>query len=166
MILRGAYTQLASKPEHAFAAVVSMLNDRMEEVVFIASTLLFGQTSAVYNFNRVSKLLDAIAAKMAMLLTTCYYDDFPCVGCAPLADSAERTFKDMLNILGIQASEDSDKDKPFDQIFEPLGVDVDLTDSTNGKIVVAPKPKRIETIRNIVSGILGRGAMRARRRPA
>ena len=97
---------------------------------------------------------------MAMLLTTCYYDDFPCIERAPLADSAELTFKDMLKILGIQASEDSDKDKPFDRTFEPLGVKVDLTDSVNGKIVVAPKPKRIEYIRNIVSGILGNGAMR------
>ena len=95
-----------------------------------------------------------------MLLTTCYYDDFPCVECAPLSDSAERTFKDMLKILGIQASEDSDKDKPFDQIFEPLGVKVDLSDSINGRIVVAPKPERVEDTRNIVTGILDRGAMR------
>ena len=131
-----------------------------DEVYFIARTLLFGQTSAVYNFNRMSKLIDMMAAKLAMLLTTCYYDDSPSIERASLASSAEETFKKMLKILGITASEEEDKYKPFASIFEPLGVRVDLSGSAEGRVVVEPKPSRVKDITAVVEDIVKRGSMR------
>ena len=107
--LKSAYKQLASRPEHAFAAVIATLNEVGEGVFFIARTLLFGETAAVYNCNRISKLIDTIASKLGWLLTTCYYDDFPCVECGPLAASAERTFKEFLAIVGVRVSSDPEK---------------------------------------------------------
>ena len=62
----------------------------------------------------------------------------------------------MLNILGIAASEEEDKDKPFAATFERLGVRLDLTMSSAGKVVVEPKPSRVQEIMNEISTIIDR----------
>ena len=51
--------------------------------------------------------------KLALLLISCYYDDFPHVECERLAKSGEDTFKQMLDILGIDVSTSAHKDVPF-----------------------------------------------------
>ena len=74
--MKGAYRQLAGYPGHRFASVVAILNGEGQVAYFIPLALLFGQTAAVYGFNRVSKLLSVVASRLADLINSPFYDDF------------------------------------------------------------------------------------------
>ena len=60
-----------------------------EVMFFIAKTLLFGETAAVYGFNRVARLLEKIAVQLGRVLCTNYFDDYSQLESEELADSAE-----------------------------------------------------------------------------
>ena len=117
-----AYKQLAGKPDHTRAFVIAVYDHELDDVVFfISPTLLFGQTGAVYGFNRVAKFIATVLTKGAGLIVPPYYDDFSQLEVAQLAESAERTIKSAFKVLGFKLSEAPAKDKPFAPVFTPLG---------------------------------------------
>ena len=60
--------------------------------------------------------------------------------------SARQSTTDFLDILGIQWSGD-EKDKPYEFVFDPLGVRFDLSNmATLAKVVVSNKPSRVSSI--------------------
>ena len=88
--LSDAHKQLAIKPEQAYAAVVAALDESTNEALFfLAKTLLFGETAAVYGFNGVARLLEKIAVRMANLVCTNYFDDYAQLETGKLGTSAE-----------------------------------------------------------------------------
>ena len=48
--------------------------------------------------------------------------------------------------LGFKLSEEPSKDKPFARSFAPLGVEVDMSKSSEGMISIAPKLMRVVRI--------------------
>ena len=55
------------------------------------------------------------------MIVSPYYDDFSQLEVAALAGSAEKTLKAIFGILGFKLSEAPAKDKPFSEVFTPLG---------------------------------------------
>ena len=92
--MRSACRQLAAFPGHHLAAVVAAWNDEIgAPSFFISGALLFGEASAAFGLNRVSRFLHPVACKGFVLVVTGYYDDFSQREAARLAVSAEASFK-------------------------------------------------------------------------
>ena len=91
--LRKAYRQSAAFPGHHFATVVAAWSEDKGEVVcfFIARALIYGETAAVYGFNRVSRFLAVVASRCADLVLSTYFDDYTQIETEKLAALAEDT---------------------------------------------------------------------------
>ena len=81
-----------------------------------------------------------------------YFDDFPVVSVSQTSGSTLGSIKTMLKILGFEYAED--KLQPFSREAEMLGVVVNLSQTLDGKIVVANKPGRDLEMAALVSGML------------
>ena len=81
-----------------------------------------------------------------------YFDDYAQLEAGELATSAETCMKDLFKLLGFRLAETESKDKPFSEVFDPLGVRVDLSESQRGVVKVAPKPSRVESVLAEVMG--------------
>eukprot|EP00971_Amphidinium_carterae_P339611 6477510-Amphidinium_carterae.1 len=124
--LKSAYKQLGLRPDDRRSVVVSAFCPESGEAkFFLANSLLFGTTSAVYGFNRCALGLWWIGVTQLLLLATNYFDDYPAVESSPITDSSLQSFVMMLTLLGWLVS-DGDKDMGFRTRFEVLGVEIAL----------------------------------------
>ena len=121
---------------------------------FIPRALLFGEAAAVYGFNRVSRFINVILCRGADLVVTGYYDDFSQLETKRLSLSAEATFKRVFDALGFDLSVEESKDKRFDNIFHPLGVELDLSYSIYGAVHLKPKAGRVQRVMAVSSEVL------------
>jgi hypothetical protein len=88
------------------------------------------------------------------LLCTQFYDDFPQVEPSQTSAEARKCATEFLDILGVAWS-GGDKDKPFDSVFEPLGVRIDLSHMhDNATIEISNKPSRVSAICKQVDDVL------------
>ena len=151
--LKAAYKALALSKGSKWAAVLLAWN--VEDncpAFFISDALLFGCTSAVYAFNRVSRALWHIATTYLSLVATVFYDDFPSFEPRTSASLARSSFEALLALLGWEVSR-GPKDLPFAFVFNPLGVQISLENMEDeGVAEVANKPSRV---RNQVAEIEG-----------
>jgi hypothetical protein len=73
---RKAYRQVGIKPEHRRFSIVAMIDpDTKKLAYFVMVGHSFGLTSAVYNYNRRSAMIDEFLVKLFEIVATCYYDD-------------------------------------------------------------------------------------------
>ena len=121
---------------------------------FLAGTLLFGQTAAVYDFNRVSGALQWWLTSWGLSLT-CYFDDFPQLEPEGLAGEAWAFLKKAVDWLGWPVAIEAKKDKAPAEMFDVLGVTVDLSRLEEGLLIVKPKEGRIEDIFGMVEDAMG-----------
>ena len=114
-----AYKQVPVRPDHAWSAVVGVLDPDGEVRYFLSRTLLFGQTAAVYQYNRVSRAIAHIARVWFYLLITNYVDDYPMLEVEGAAESARTCMTKLCDLLGWELSADPKKDRPFEQAPTP-----------------------------------------------
>ena len=67
---------------------------------FIINALPFGATSSVYSFNRVAKSLWHIMVALGGVWATQYYDDYPNVELASIANNSRAFMEFILQVLG------------------------------------------------------------------
>ena len=74
--------QVAKRPSQRWGSIVATIAPKPEDkCLFVSDTLLFGETAAVYAFNRVSKALVQILVRWLGATATAFFDDFaPCRG--------------------------------------------------------------------------------------
>ena len=90
--MKKGYKQLTARPGHANAFVVAAWDEYNNDVVFfLADTLSFGETGAVYGLNRVGVLVKHVLTRCASLVVSQYDDDFTQLETEALASSAEAT---------------------------------------------------------------------------
>jgi hypothetical protein len=71
-----AYRQIGVRPDHRKYSVIAMMDPEKEELAyFVMIGHSFGLTSAVYNYNRRSALLNDIMVDIFKLVAASYYDD-------------------------------------------------------------------------------------------
>ena len=107
---------------------------------------MFGQTAAVYGFNRVSKLLFVVASRLADLVISLFYDDFSQLEYGRLADSARETVTSIFELTRFELAKEPHKAKPFARVFDPLGVRLDFTRTGEKVFEIQPKPSRLEEV--------------------
>jgi hypothetical protein len=158
--LKSAYKQLARRSTQSWATVIGVKNPTSGLVEFFSqSTLAFGQSGAVLGFNRMAKALRIVAVRLFGLLVCNYYDDFTQVETETLATTAQQTLEGLMRMLGWTIAEDARKRLPFARSFEPLGVVIDLSRSTDMAVIVRNKESRVVNTLALVANILEAGCM-------
>ena len=156
--LASAYKQLAVDPtQNLIRALVAYNPDQKAPAFFVLNALPFGATGSVYSFNRVAKSLWHIMVSLGNVLATQYYDDYPNVEFFTLARSSQSFMEFLLQALGWRFATDGKKACPPESSFKVLGVELDLSQSCNGILIVANKKDRIESLVKSLSGLVERG---------
>ena len=158
MDLKSAYKQLAVSESSLWASNVHIPKDpKGAKPGFDFSTssaLIFGATAAVYAFNRFGRALWKCLTVSLDLMLTQFYDDFPHLEPVQTSQHARQVATDFLDLLGVSWSGGS-KDKAFALVFEPLGVQVDLSDfADRASFIVSNKPSRVVSICTQIDDIL------------
>ena len=156
--LKSAYTQLAVNPEQGVVRVMVAYDPvRGKPAFFIFNALPFGATGSVYSFNRVAKSLWHIMVSLGAVWATQYYDDYPNLELRTLAQSSRSFMEFILQSLGWRSAAEGKKAEPHMPCFKVLGVLLDMTESSKGKVVVSNKPERIDDLVQIMVDILDKG---------
>ncbi|CAE7730529.1 pol [Symbiodinium sp. CCMP2592] len=157
--LEAAYKQMLIAKASQWAGVLTVRNPSGGNSLFIANVLPFGGSSAVYSFNRLSRALHRIGSRLFFLVWGNYYDDFPQIDLEACGDEAQYAAERLLSLLGWRFSRKDSKRRPAARKFDALGVSVDLSESSLGKVKVGNKASRVEQISVQVAQILATGRL-------
>ena len=121
--LAKAYKQIpVSASLRRFGVLMLHHPDDKQPRYFITRSLPFGARASVYAFNRISRGLWFLMAKMCHAVLGCFYDDFPIVEPHISSVLATQSVQHLLETLGWLYAKDSSKDLPFSEEFDVLGV--------------------------------------------
>lgn len=157
--LSKAYKQLAVRPEHRDLAVIFFHDAHGAPKYFVANSLMFGSTAAVYAFNRVSRSLWFLFNKMLIVPCGVFYDDYPLFSPVELAQNTDSCVSELLDLLGWGHARTGPKGKPFHPSFQVLGCVLDLSGVPEGQFVLENKPGRVDRICDQLAEVKLKGAM-------
>eukprot|EP00435_Cladocopium_sp_Y103_P003437 s3690_g1.t1 len=144
--LSKAYKQMGIAPAHRHLAVIFFHGQDGQPRFYVANSLMFGATAAVYSFNRVSRSLWFLLNRMLAIPCGVLYDDFPLFNPAELACSADESASELLDLLGWRHARTGPKGKPFESSFQVLGCSLNLEAIDEGKVILENKPGRIDRL--------------------
>ena len=111
---------MAVDPEHRHLSVIFFHNKEGKPVFYVANSLMFGATAAVYSFNRVSRSLWFLLNRMLVIPCGVFYDDFPLFSPEERAADADLSASALLDLLGWRHARTGPKGKPFQDKFQVL----------------------------------------------
>ena len=153
--LKSAYKQFAIHPSDRRLSVLALRKPDTGEVAgFVSRTLPFGSTASVLHFNRAARLLHRIGLDLDVAWTN-YYDDYPVVDFSFLASNTNHTIKALTSLLGFECS--TDKELPFADEAEMLGVVLDVSKSGSGILSVKNKQSRTEELASNLKALIEAG---------
>jgi hypothetical protein len=161
--LKAAYKQCAVHPADAAVSVFAHGSSEIEGGVafYRAHALPFGSGASVVGFNRAAAGLKACMNRCFSVPVDNFFDDYPVVAPAAVAETLGRTFKKCAEITG-WVLRDGDKDKDFAPTFDVLGVVFDLTAVTKeGALVVKNTETRTKALCVQLSSALSSGRLSA-----
>ena len=144
--LSKAYKQVGILPEHRHLAVIFFTDLEGRPKYYVANSLMFGATAAVYAFNRISRSLWFLLNMMLLIPCGVFYDDFPLFSPLELAADADESARALLDILGWRHARTGPKGLPFEPQFQVLGCSIDLSGVSRGEITLSNKPGRLERL--------------------
>ena len=136
--LSKAYKQMAIHPGDRHLAVIFFHTETGQPKYFVANSLMFGASAAVYSFNRVSRSIWFLLNKMLVIPCGVFYDDFPMFAPESLAEDADAAASQLLDLLGWRHAKTGSKALPFKQSFQVLGCSLNLI----RRYVLAASPLR------------------------
>ena len=155
--LASAYKQLPLNPKEHNCSVVTLRNPKENSVAcFEMRTLPFGSVASVLHFNRVARLIWALGLQLGIIWGN-YFDDYPVITHDLHKASTMTCVKNLFGLLGFDFAED--KLAPFAKSAETLGVIVNLTDTTSGRVVVDNKDSRKAELSETIQTILSNDAL-------
>ena len=157
--LSKAYKQVGILPEHRHLSVIFFTDQHGNPKYYVANALMFGATSAVYSFNRISRSLWFLFNKMLWIPCGEFYDDFPLFAPCELASDADRCASELLDLLGWKHARTGPKGRPFEQKFNVLGCSLDLSHLAKGEVILENKPGRLDRIFENLSRIKAAGSV-------
>ena len=157
--LSKAYKQMAIHPNHRHLAVIFFHDLSGRPKYYVANSMMFGSTAAVYSFNRVSRSLWFLLNKMLAIPCGVFYDDFPMFSPESLASDADESASTLLDLLGWRHAKTGSKALPFQPCFQILGCSLDLGAACDGDVVLENKPGRIDRLVDLLKGIRQEGAL-------
>ena len=142
--LSKAYKQMGVNPAHRHLAVIFFHNKEGNPVFYVANSLMFGATSAVYSFNRVSRSIWYLLNRMLVIPCGVFYDDYPLFAPEESAANADMSASALLDLIGWRHARTGPKGKPFSAKFQVLGCSMDVSEIASGKVILENKPGRID----------------------
>ena len=135
--LKAAYKQLPLAEKDEKFSVICIKNPGDGQTYgYVCKTLPFGAVGSVLHFNRFARFVKRMLVELKVMAAN-YFDDYPVISLKALASNTEQTVRYAMKLLGIQTSED--KELPFEQKSDLLGVTLDLTDQCNSCVKVSNK---------------------------
>ena len=120
-----AYKHLPLRPEDRdLAAVTLRCHDDGKHYCFLSRTQLFGSTSAVLQYNCLSRVIATLAVRLLKIPVMGYYDDFGLIAPAELTGEALVCFVELNKLLGLRMKPSK---TAWGLILEFLGVTVDFS---------------------------------------
>eukprot|EP00435_Cladocopium_sp_Y103_P010287 s5853_g2.t1 len=144
--LSKAYKQMGIAPAHRHLSVIFFHGHDGQPRFYVANSLMFGATAAVYSFNRVSRSLWFLLNRMLAIPCGVFYDDFPLFSPAESSDNADQSASELLDILGWKHARTGPKGKPFETSFQVLGCSLNLEKVDTGTLTLENKPGRIDRL--------------------
>ena len=91
--------------------------------------------------------------KVLNVVCSYFYDDYPMLARADIAEATDQACGRLLDLLGIRFARTGadSKGKPFENVFDVLGLSVSVDRLHLGKLVLANKPGRIERLIELFS---------------
>ena len=156
--LSKAYKQMAVHPDHRHLAVIFYHDGKGQPKYYVANSLMFGSTAAVYSFNRISRSLWFLLNRMLAIPSGVFYDDFPMFS-SQRALPRMQTWRasELLDMLGWKHAKTGTKSAPFGEKFNVLGCALDLGGITRGTVVLENKPGRIDRLVGVAGSNPKRG---------
>eukprot|EP00438_Fugacium_kawagutii_P029267 Skav207045 [mRNA] locus=scaffold709:16974:19130:+ [translate_table: standard] len=162
--LKSAYKQFAILPDNRKLSVLSLKRPSDGRVHgFISRTLPFGSVASVLHFNRVARLLHQLGLELGIVWAN-YYDDYPVVDFKVLSKQTDAAVRALTSMLGFKCA--TDKELPFADRSELLGVVLDSGDSAKGVVRVSNKEDRLDELSTTVQSILDKGRVIPRDLPS
>ena len=156
--LESAYKQISVADSSRWTSALAIHNPVLDcNQLFVAEVLPFGATAAVFAFNRVARALRVLGTRLFLLIWGNYFDDFPQLDIAAMASDSQKVAEGFLGLLGWQVSDKPGKRKPFEKVFEALGVVVDLSRSVANEVLIRNKESRIVAMELQVADIVSTG---------
>ena len=132
--LSKAYKQIGILPEHRYLSVIFCHDNKGLPRFYVSNALMFGATAAVYSFNPVSRSLRFLFNKMLLIPCGVFFDDYPMFSPGELAEDADRSASELLDLLGWKHARTGPKGRPFEPCFQVLGCTLNLERAAAGEI--------------------------------
>jgi hypothetical protein len=161
--LKSAYKQCAVYPADAAVAIFAHGDAKVEGGVafYRAHALPFGSGASVVGFNRAAAAFRTCLNRGFGVPTDNFFDDFPVVAPAAVADAMERAFVACAETTGWRLRAD-EKDKNFSSEFDVLGVTFHLEAvSPEGVLVVGNTEARVKALSAQLAKVLEAGRLSA-----
>eukprot|EP00435_Cladocopium_sp_Y103_P025636 s2471_g6.t1 len=138
--------QVGVKPDHRHLAVIFFHRQDGSPVYYIANSLMFGATAAVYSFNRISRSLWFLLNRFSVIPCGVFYDDFLLFAPEELAADADASASELLDLLGWKHARTGPKGRPFESKFQVLGCSLHWSQIDAGTLVTENRPGRIDRL--------------------
>ena len=142
--LKSAYRQLGVRQDSLWASFIVVFNP-MKKVpeVYQMLAVPFGASRAVYSFLRVSHSIWWLGCMALGLVWSNFYDDFITFSTDELTANTDQTVDLFFKSLGWKYATDGDKSSEFSTKFSALGIEVDLTNFSQGFVEFKNTSKRV-----------------------
>ena len=156
--LKSACKQLAVRAEHKKYAVICVVDPETNDVRFAKlHSMPFGALAAVRAFLRCGEALKFLGRKKLLLVMTNFFDDFTVLASYANSSHVQTVVSFLFRKLGWQVADEDKKNKPFAEVFNVLGVRVDLSRQHTGTVSISNTPERIAEVKEFVHQLLSRG---------
>ena len=157
--LKSAYRQLAvADSSLKWARLAVFCPADRQTHCFQQFSLPFGAKASVVAFLRCARLIQWLGLQLS-LMVTCYFDDYVCVSSPQLSKNSEMTFETILELLGWKYDKSGDKADIMTSDVSALGVQLDLSRTGDGVLLVSNTEKRKADLCRLMSETLARGTL-------
>eukprot|EP00435_Cladocopium_sp_Y103_P035609 s2538_g9.t1 len=158
--LKSAYRQVPIKSEHLkFAFICAYDPCSQSRKIFRLKTMPFGATHSVYNFLRLARALYSVACRGLCLITTNFYDDYILASPGGLVDSSRNGMELLFLLTGWQYAREGSKRTDFDVVRKALGVQFDLSRSSDRMVLVSNTESRRRELILLIDSVLDKGLL-------
>ena len=158
--LKSAYRQLGIHVDSLWASYIVVYNPSTKSPeVYQLLAVPFGATRAVFSFLRIAHSLWWLGCMALGIVWSNFYDDFITFARDDLTSNTDQTIDLFFNCLGWKYATDGDKSSSFDSRFAALGIEVDISNLSNGFAEFRNTEKRVRELCGYIDSSISKGVM-------
>ena len=156
--LKTAHKQYGIRLEDRDLVRIAVLNADNNQVELLGlNSLPFGSVGSVGAFLRVSLAVWYVGIRALSLSWSAYFDDCTALSTQQLAQNTTGCVEMLFDLLGIDFARDGSKATPFASKFKTLGVEIDLSQWSQGEVLIGHSADRRNELSSVLQGLLQEG---------